>query len=304
MKAPGRSWKRVAVVLITVVALAGGAFVYLSMNRSPSGTALALSLTPGTTYRYSMHMGMNGTISAGAASLPFKGDFTEVFSWKVTSINPQGVATVDLTVESIAGTVNGQPMPKAGPIHAEIRVARSGEILTGGDLGSASGGSSGFQFPGADQFTPILPDHPVSPGDTWSKNFSQAFPFGSGSLKFSSNNTFVRYETIGGIKTDVIYSDMTVPLDITIDLRKLLSLTGQAATGVPKGTNPTIAYAGQIGIKQTAWLDPAKGEVVQSASSGAFDMRMTFKGFPQNQMPPSATVTFKGTISLAVNRKH
>jgi len=29
---------------------------------------------------------------------------------------------------------------------------------------------------------------------------------------------------------------------------------------------------------------------------------MTFKGFPPDQMPPSATVTFKGSISLAVNR--
>jgi hypothetical protein len=294
---------RVFVTVGLVVALAAGAFVYLSLRRSSGGqaTALSMSFPKGQTFSYGLSMTMDGTIRAGSQSGPLKGTITETLSWKVASVDAKGIATVALTAGNISGNFNGQPVSNTSQYTTTIQVAPDGRILVGGDLASTTGGS-GFSFPGTDQFTPILPDHPVKPGDTWTKTFDQTLPFGGSDLTYTSHNTFVRYEQMSGVKAAVIRSTMTVPLDITIDLRKLLDTYGQGAS-IPKGSHPTIVYGGSVSLDQTAWFDPVGGSLVKSLLAAQFDMQMQFKGFPSKQLPSGGQVAFAGSMTLSLTRQ-
>ncbi|TMK80672.1 MAG: hypothetical protein E6G47_06335 [Actinobacteria bacterium] len=208
---------------------------------------------------------------------------------------------MELTAANISGNFNGQPVANTSQYTSRIQVARDGRILVGGDLASTTGGS-GFDFPGTDQFTPVLPDHPVKPGDTWTKSFDQTLPFGGGDLSYTSHNTLVRYENVSGVKAAVIRSTMSVPLDLTIDLRKLLDMYGKGAP-IPKGSHPTIQYGGSVSMDQTAWFDPTGGSLVKTLLVAQFDMQMQFKGFPSKQLPGGGQVAFAGSMTLTLTRQ-
>jgi len=298
----GRPKGKILVAAALVVALAAGAFAFLSLRRSSGqSTALAMSFPTGQTFTYALSMNMDGTIRAGTQSGPLKGTIAETLSWKVESVDAKGVATVELTAANISGNFNGQPVANTSAYTSRIQVARDGRILVGGDLTSTTGGS-GFDFPGTDQFTPVLPDHPVKPGDTWTKSFDQTLPFGGGDLSYTSHNTFVRYEKVSGVKAAVIRSTMSVPLDLTIDLRKLLDTYGQGAP-IPKGSHPTIQYGGRVSMDQTAWFDPIGGSLVKTLLVAQFDMQMQFKGFPSKQLPGGGQVAFAGSMTLTLTRQ-
>jgi hypothetical protein len=296
-----RPWSKIAVAVGTVLALLVGGFIYLSLNRSSGGTALAFSLSPGNNLRYGLHMNMSGKLSLQGQSVPFTMAVDETFSWKVDSVDAQGVATVEMRLEDMSGKVDGVSIPNGGKFQTTLRIARDGRILAPGAL-TPAGGNSFSQLPGMDQFTPLLPVHPVKPGDTWTKTFSQPFPLGSGSLNYSTNNTFVRYEVVNGVRAAVINTQLTTPLNITMDFRKLLALSGQARL-LPKGTNPTITYSGNVSMNQTAWFDPRMGEMIKQSGQGHFDLSMRFRGFPATMGQPQGQIGFSGTMSLAIEQK-
>ena len=300
-RAPRRPIGRIVGAVAVVLALAAGSFLYLSLNRSNSPAALAFSMPTGSRVSYRVHMKVTGTLGYQGRSIPFTMDLSETLSEKVQSVDPQGVATVDVGVEGISGTIEGQPVPSVGGLHTTIRMAKDGRILTAGGFGP-TGANSFSNLPGTDQFTPLLPDHSVKPGDTWTKSFTQAFPFGSGSLTYSSVNSLERYETAGGVRTAVIHTTMSVPIDLTMDLRRILALSGQDRS-LPRGTNPTIVYAGKLSMTQTAWFDPKMGQMVKSSSQGRFEFTMRFRGFPARSGQPSGQIAFAGTMSVAVDRR-
>ena len=291
---------KVLVAIGLVIALAAGAFVYLSMGRSPGTTALAFSLSPGSTRRYSLHLKMDGKLTVQKRTLPFTMDMDETFSWKVESVDSQGVATVDMKVEKISGTVAGQPIPSTGSLTTKIKIAKDGRILTAGQLAPA-GGSSFSQLPGSDQLTPLLPANPVKPGETWAKSFSQAFPLGSGSINYTTVNKFERNETVGGVNTVVIHTSMTAPLNIVMDFRKVLALSGLDRQ-LPRNVHPTITYGGRVTSNQTSWFDPKAGHMVKGSGLGRFDLSMRFKGFPAGLGQPQGAIGFAGTMNFSIDR--
>src|SRR5439155_17536878 len=151
---------------------------FLNRSNSTGGTALALTLSRGQTYGYHMDMSFNGTIKVADRAAPVTMQFAEDFTWKVESVDASGVATVTMTVASLASTINGERSPAEGPLTVEVRVAKDGRILTAGNLAITGVSNNTEAFPGTDQFLPLLPDHPVKPGDAWDKTFDQDFPFG------------------------------------------------------------------------------------------------------------------------------
>jgi hypothetical protein len=296
-----RPWGKIAVAVGTVVALVVAGFIYLSLNRSSSGTALAFSLSPGSSLRYGLHMNMSGKLSLQGQSVPFTMDMDETFSWKVVSVDTQGVATIEMKIENLSGKVDGVSIPSVGKFQTTLRIARDGRILLPGAL-TPAGGNSFSQLPGMDQFTPLLPDHPVKPGDTWTKSFSQPFPLGSGSLTYSTDNTFVRYQVVNGVRTAVIQTQLSTPLKITMDFRKLLALSAQSRL-LPKGVNPTISYGGNVSMNQTAWFDPRVGQMVKQFGQGRFDLSMRFRGFPAAMGQPQGQIGFSGTLQMSLEQK-
>jgi hypothetical protein len=212
-----------------------------------------------------------------------------VIGWKVVSVDDAGTATIEVTVSDTSGTVNGTEVPSTSAPPIEIRIAADGRVLSAGGLSlGGAGQTQGFGFPGMGQLTPLLPDDgdPVSVGDTWDKEFSQDFPFGEGTIDFSATSTYVRNETVNGREAAVVETQMTVPIDATLDLAELVDVLGPEIAGAT-GANRleqlgegSIAYVGGGTFTQTSFVDLDARELLKTQSRGRFDMSMTLEGIP------------------------
>jgi hypothetical protein len=104
------------------------------------------------------------------------------------------------------------------------------------------------------------------------------------------------------VRTAVIISDMTTPVDFSVDLREVLARAGQSAAQLPAGVNPEISYGGEMTFRITNWLQPDTGQQVRSRAAGRFDLRILLRGFPQEPGVPRGGVRMTGTMSLSVDR--
>jgi hypothetical protein len=216
-------------------------------------------------------------------------DVKQVIGWKVLSVDDAGTATIEVTVSDMSGTLNGTEVPSAPSPPIEIRIAADGRVLSAGGLSlGGAGQTQGFGFPGMGQLTPILPDDgdAVSVGDTWDKEFSQDFPFGEGTIDFSATSTYVRNETVNGREAAVIQTQMTVPIDATLDLAELVDALGPEITGATGAAgldqlgDGSIAYLGRGTFTQTSFVDLDARELLKTQSRGRFDISMTLEGIP------------------------
>jgi hypothetical protein len=288
---------------MALLVVAGIAFFLFTREKA---VALAFGFEEGQTNQFRMTMAMDGQLIAPGQGLeqPLTMEVAASVSWRVVEVDEKGIATIEMSMDEVSGTVNGMAQPESlEGTKTQFRMAPDGRVLTAGDLSLASS-ANGQTFPGFDQVAAILPDHAVSPGDAWSKEFTQAFPFGQDELRYTTTNRFDRYEDVEGVRTAVITSRMTSPLDMTFELRRMLEVLGQSAAeaGLPPGSNPRIVYEGEATTNMTSWIDPEARELVKGRSSGTFDMTLRFKGFPAEQIPPGAEVTFTGTASMELAR--
>jgi hypothetical protein len=150
---------------------------------------------------------------------------------------------------------------------------------------------------------PLLPDHPVEVGDTWTKSFDQELPFDMGRLRYDVESSLLRYGKIDGKRMAVLFSTLRLPLNMTIDLRKLLAASGSVGgQSLPGGGNPKMKFGGLMNMQQTAWFDQAHGELYMTTGIAHFDMSIEFKDFPPQANPPAGAMNFKGTMELQVQR--
>jgi hypothetical protein len=269
-------WARLAAALgiATILVLTG--FLYVATR--PGDVALALKFTPGQTVRYRVVLTMNGTVARETESFPYQVNVEETVLWRVESVDAQGIATVDLSVEDGTVTLNGQARPSSSGAPATLlQAAPDGRILSVRDPGVVPGRGAGAGFPGLDQLTPILPTGPVSPGSSWLRAFDQAYPLGAGTVHYTTANRFVRYEDVGQIRTAVVSGSQSVPVEVTMDAN---GLSGVRASPGPGGDEPTIAYRGMSSVRQTAWVEPRGGALVKMATMGTVDMAVSFRDFP------------------------
>ena len=165
-----------------------------------------------------------------------------------------------------------------------------------GNLGPAIG------LPGSSQITPILPDRTVKPGDSWTKSFDQANPFGRGGLHYTAHATLLRYETVGRHKTALIRTSLSSPIDMTIDLDKLDRFVGRppaSSVGLPAGAS--VDYTGSATLRSTSWLDTVTKQMVRSSASARLGMTMVFHGLGPS-LPDGSEIHFEGTLSMALTQ--
>ena len=288
---PRRRRGMIVVAVAVVLAVVAG-LVAFAITRSDTAEAqpLALSFTQGQERTYDVHQTMDANISSplfGDQALSM--DVTQVIGWKVVSVDDAGTATIEVTVSDMSGTLNGTEVPSPPSPPIEIRIAADGRVLSAGGLSlGGAGQTQGFGFPGMGQLTPILPDDgdAVSVGDTWDKEFSQDFPFGEGTIDFSATSTYVRNETVNGREAAVIATQMTVPIDATLDLAELVDALGPEITGATGATgldrlgDGSIAYMGRGTFTQTSFVDLDARELLKTQSRGRFDISMTLEGIP------------------------
>ncbi|TMK86131.1 MAG: hypothetical protein E6G44_04590 [Actinobacteria bacterium] len=292
--------KPLAFVLAFLLVAGVGAYLVMNRSGSASGTTFSLALAKDQTFRYQLGMSFNGSVVAGSEQVPFNVSATEIVSWRVLSVNADGVAMIQMRIESMTSKVNGRRTPAALPPPFTIRVAKDGRVLTAGNMALLNGDNPGSMFPGSDQFMPLLPDHPVKPGDFWTKTFDQDFPFGSGHLHYVTKNLFLRYETVDGVRAAVISSTIELPLDFSIDLDQLAKAVGGSSdfSGLPKGAK--MIFGGSAKVTEISWLDLAHGALVNGSANGTIDMDVRIKGLPELPGLPGNEIRMNGNMSLTV----
>jgi hypothetical protein len=298
--------------IAVAVALVAGtlAFVLTQGGGSAEAQPLALRFTEGQSESYAIHQTMDGSIASDLiGDMPLAMDVTQVVTWRVVSVDDEGVATIEVAVAEMTGTVNGMAIPSAAaqtpPI--ELVIAPDGRVVSAGGLSlGGAGQTQGFGFPGMGQMTPILPDEGdvVAPGDTWEKEFSQDFPFGEGTIEFTATSTYQRNEDVDGHQAAVIVTEMTVPLDFTFEFQDLIDSLGSdlgasGATGMDMFAGASMAYSGAGTFTQTSWVDLEAEELLRTESSGDFDMTVAFAGVPGFD----GTMAFTGTFTQELDRR-
>jgi hypothetical protein len=300
----------IAGAVVVALALVAGFVAFTALGgggQSVNAQPLSLAFSEGQSRTYTIHMTMDGRMEAGEAlggSQPLQMDMTETMTWKVVSVDRDGVATVRVTIDEISGSVNGIVMPSEATADApsiDMRIAPDGRVLTAGGLSFAGfDQTGGAGFPGMGQLTPLLPDGPVEPGDTWTEEFSQDIPFGEGTIEYTATNTLERYEDVDGVEAAVVTSRYTVPMDFRIEFGKLLESMGGAEgiTGATGMTGASISYGGEGSFIMTSWIAREAKEMVKMTSSGSFDMTMTFEGV---QGLDAAEVGFTGDFTQSLD---
>jgi hypothetical protein len=309
---PRRRTGAIAGAVALVVALIAGTLVFVVTQGGDSAEArpLALRFVEGHAETYAIHQTMDGSISSDLlGDMPLKMDVTQVVTWRVVSVDADGLATIEVSVSEMSGSVNGIEVPPeaAATPPMEFVIAPDGRIVSAGGLAlGGAGQTQGFGFPGMGQLTPILPDdgEAVAPGDTWNKEFSQDFPFGEGTIAFTATSTYERNETVDGREAAVIVSELSVPVDFTLDYGELLRSFGDelgatGATGVEALEDVTMSAVGSGEFTQTSFVDFDAEELLRTESAGEFDISMEMKGLPGFE----GTIAFTGTFTQGLERR-
>lgn len=312
---PKRRRGMVLGAVVVVVALVAG-FLGWQFTRGSGDIALALGFTKGQSQNWRMQMTFTGTIDApdgqgGTTSQPMDMDMTMDMGWKVTDVAADGTATIEISASAMSGSVNGSDLGDLGaPTTMTMKIAKDGTIVEDSGLGLSSlSGTGGAGLPGmGSQLTPILPDHPVSPGDTWNKDYSQELPYGMGTMSIQTRNRFARYEDVDGVEAAVIQSDITLPLDMTIDLGEMLAAMAEnnpdLAAGAGEVQGVTIDYGGSMTMHMTSWIASDEQRLLKSDSTGTFDISMAFSGMEglSSGMGGEFEASFRGDFTQKFER--
>ena len=301
----------IAIAIGVVVALVAGATVVaLTQRGSAEAQPLALSFTEGQEQTYEIHQTMDGQISSELiGDQPLAMDLTQVVTWKVISVDEDGVATIDVSVSEMSGSMNGAEIPSTPIPPVKIVIAPDGRVVSAGgfDLG-ALGGAGRTQvsgLPGMGQLTPILPDEgeEVAPGDSWEKDFSQELPFGSGAIEYTASSTYDRNETVNGREAAVIVTDFIVPFDLSIDFADVIEQLGSELSGPtgPGGVDElgdaSLTTTGRGTFTQTSFVDLAAEELLRSRTIGEFELSMSLSGIPELGAAGGLDMDFSGTFT-------
>jgi hypothetical protein len=274
-----------------VVAMAAGAFFFLSTSGGVQEPALALGFSEGDRLRFRVELALDGTMQAPElGEQPMDVDMRLTVGMNVLSVDADGVADVEVSIRGGSIRANGQSVPVPDQERLRMRVAPDGRILKGGLL-SSSAPSSGAGIPGMDQLAPLLPDGPVKPGESWRKEFSIPAPFGEGEVSYTSRNTLVKYDRFHGVRTAVVLSHVEAPFEFTMSFAEVAELldTDASLEGV-------VAYDGEMVFDMSAWVGVKRGELLRQETTGTFDVVMSFAGVPG--VPDGTEATFRGSMAL------
>jgi len=264
---------------------------------------LSLAYKAGDTYKYNFHTALKYTIGAEGMSVPLNMDISAKETLTVKSVDSSGTADVSIAVSdmSLKMTVNGttNTTTTTTTTNVDMKIASDGRILSinGNTFGNNTlPGMTGSQ---GGLVTAILPDKPVKPGDTWTKDYDQPNPIGSGVSHVTTNNKYLRDEKVGSVDTAVVDSKVNTSFNLNIDLA---SMAGQGGSLIPSGAATElqgITMAGTSATDVTSRIDAGAHRVVKTHSSGTVDGTMSLN-MAAGATTPALTgpITLKGTIAL------
>ena len=288
--------KRLALLVFFLVAACG--------SIGAQAQTISLAYKAGDTYKYGFHAVLKYTVGTSGMAIPLNMDLTAKETITVKSVDADGTADMSVAISDVSmkmsmnGTTNTTTTPgTAGTI--EMKVAKDGRVISvnGNAFGNnALPGISGTQ---GGVVSAILPDHPVKPGDTWTKSYDVPNSLGSSSIHATSDNSYLRDETVNSVKAAVIESKVNTNLNMALDLG---SMFGGASTPAPTtgAAAGTLTMTGTAKSDTTSWIDISGHRIVKTHSTGSVDATMTMSAPPGAATTPrlSGPITLKGTQTL------
>ncbi len=283
--------KRVA--LVALFAISCGA-------TQAQAQTLSLAYSKGATYTYKVHMTLDETVDLGAITEPLKVDMTATETQTVKSLDSTGIAdiAISLTAVNIKTTVGGVSSTTTTTVPTEeIKVASDGRVLGinglafsgGSPFGAAGGGGTG---------SAIFPDGTVKPGDSWTKDYDQTDPLGTGSVHVTTTSKYLRDETINGTRTAVVQTTINTPMNMTIDFSTFGKMTGSNTT-LPITGIQGMAIKGTQMADATTWLDAKAHRLVKSTMSSKIDATFSFVMSATSTIPAlTGPFAIKGTQTM------
>lgn len=286
--------RHLAIVALFVVACGASA--------TNQAQTLKLAYAQGQQHTYKLQMTLDETVDLGGISQPIKFDMTATEKETVQSVDSSGVA--DLRIEmsdvSIKSTVNGQTSTTTTAVPAsEVKIGADGHVESINGL-SFSGGSPFGAVGSSGQSSAVFPDHPVKPGDSWTKDYDQTNPLGTGTIHVTTSSKYLRDESVNGAQAAVVQSTVTTPMDMTIDFAKLGQMTGQPITMPISGLTGMSIKGSQVG-DVTTWLDAKAHRNLKTKVSNKIDAQFSFVMSPGQTFPgPQGPYSIKGTQTMEI----
>lgn len=255
--------------------------------------AFTTGFKAGETIRYRLHESLTGTLLLGAQQLPLNVDQTLTQVLRVRSVDKSGSATVEVSIEDAIGNAAGSTTTiKPPPV--ELQIGPDGRIR------SASGAQIGGpipSIPGSDQLTPILPGHPVKPGDCWDKDYSRPNPYGSGQIGFTTHSCYVKDEAAAGLKAAVVDTTLRSPIDFSVDFSQLPAAVKRPTPALVG----LVHYSGSIDSSQRYWLQLPDHQLLRSTGSGKYRLSYSLS-VAAGQASGPQQIDVNGEIKTALNR--
>ncbi|MHB8588241.1 MAG: hypothetical protein ACYDA0_05215 [Candidatus Dormibacteraceae bacterium] len=208
---------------------------------------------------------------------------------EVKSVDSSGAAdlaitltnfTIKSTTAGVTNTVTGIPESTM-----DVNIAADGRILSlDGNQDMAGNAFLAFSGMGGGLFvTAVQPSHAVKPGDTWSKDYDQANPGGTGSIHITSNSKYLRDETLNGVSAAVVETTSTGSMDFTLGASGLAGFKG--------------SIRGTLTSEVTTWIDPNSHRVLKTHASETNDGSMTFDVSSITRAGRAGPITMKATAT-------
>jgi hypothetical protein len=287
------------IALIVIGAIVAGAFAWTHRPQPEPPVILLASHAKlvyhtGDTLRFTVTTDQHGQLTGpnGTPSDDYE-KTTAVEAWRVIQVDPDGTTTVGLKFESLTGDIDGQPVGfnAARAKEAILVVKPDGRVTSGGTNGTA-GGSPTNSVPASDQFFSVLPDHDVKAGDSWASSWTRPNPLGTGTTTYNTVSSFRGYDALQQFgNCAVIHTVATLPIDMGLNIRALLELTGDDTTGIPDGA--TVQYKGESEDDMTTYVDMNSNLPVHMLDVSNFTFQMTFQGLPSTPAFAPLQGTFK-----------
>jgi hypothetical protein len=281
--------------LVAVLAVACGA-------ASVQAQTLALAYHKGDVQKYMYHSTAKETINTGRTDIPVNIDMSAKETVTVNSVDTAGVADVSVALTDVviksetSGTSNSSTITVPPQ---EVKIAPDGRILS--INGTSSQGSPLGMGTSGNIVSAILPNTPVKSGDTWSKDYDQANPFGAGTIHVTTKSKYLRDESVKGVNTAVVETTSSADLDITLDLSKMAGAAGSPFPAGGAGGIQGIKMKGTTTADATTWIDPKGRHILKTHLTSKTNANMTFVFAPGSSLAGllgPMTVTGDQTIDL------
>jgi hypothetical protein len=210
---------------------------------------------------------------------------------RVVSIEPDGSATLEVDLDPVSASTNGQETQLgSNPEPWQIVVAPEGAILDSTrpisletDPDPADGPRVQANPSGAINPFPLLATEPVEAGVGWTGGGQAPSPFGGGTVPFSLRARMAGYEVVAGMPAAMIEGRVVMTLDVTVPAAEYLEGTGQAAFTTELPGEAAVEHRGELRYLQRVWLQPDRGQVLRSEIVGTFVTDVEWTGVPPDR---------------------